>query len=180
MFDVKSYWNSRYKVSNSGSGSYGLGKDIKIGEIKHFVKQADSVLDIGCGDFSVGIDLYNFFKPSRYEAVDISDVIIKKNKDSFPMIDFAEIDYKKKGKYNLVLCLDVLYHTIGDYEKIIKFIKNQKARYYAIMDLDIDLGKAGYIKKQKFNKHFIKGLAKEIKIPQENSILYLYDRDMYV
>ena len=181
MFDAKLYWDQRYADGKtSGSGSYGEPADKKINDILKLVgdNKIDSILDIGCGDFNVGNIINKALKPKTYIGLDISDEVLKMNKSKYPDVKFEEIDYSKTGKYDLVLCLDVLYHAIDDYDKLCDFIKRQDSKYFAIQQLIEDKKKVDYIVKKEFNyKEFLQGYTVEKKVSKgENTYLYLYKK----
>lgn len=113
-FENRRFWNARYiedPSKGSGPGSRGenlvLKNDLVRATIEAFGIR--SVLDIGCGDLAalekLAID--------RYVGVDISNVIVERNKQLHPDWQFVCEDLA--GKYvpapaELVLCFDVLIH----------------------------------------------------------------------
>ena len=83
--------------------------------------QIASVLDLGCGDVEIIRDL----DIANYHGVDISDVVITRNKTvrsdwSFERNSIG--DMKFLGNADMVLCLDVLIHqpSRAGYELVIK------------------------------------------------------------
>ena len=82
--------------------------------------QITTVLDIGCGDIAI----LEGIKVDRYVGIDISSVIIEKNKIArpdwlFSCDDLAGIFVPEPA--DLVLCLDVLIHQrrYSDYKSIL-------------------------------------------------------------
>ena len=113
------YWDRRYlSGGNSGSGSVGKQRDwcwSQIGDISN-----KEVLDIGCGDLSFweGRDCL------KYTGVDLSEIIINKNKEKRPNWNFIHADASKSQNLNgqVVFCLNLLYHILDDsvYQDILK------------------------------------------------------------
>ena len=113
-FDNRKFWNERYRTNpemGSGPGSRGEFMSLKADLIRSAIASCgvESVLDVGCGDLASlnGIDL------SRYTGIDISDVIVERNRQAYPQWEFLCADMT--GSYvppdaDLVLCLDVLIH----------------------------------------------------------------------
>lgn len=98
----------------------------KYEEVSQWVKPNSKILDIGCDDGS----LRNYVKPAYYAGVDIEkkniDNLKKQGHKAF-LIDLN--NYKKlpfKEKYDYILFLDVLEHTlnpakvINDFKKLLR------------------------------------------------------------
>lgn len=113
-FDNRRFWNLRYVEDpdkGSGPGSRGDNLALKNRLIGSIVErhQIGSVLDIGCGD----IEVVKSAKIRSYVGVDISDVVIERNRRIKPEWQFVCADLA--GSYcppraDLVLCMDVLIH----------------------------------------------------------------------
>jgi ubiquinone/menaquinone biosynthesis C-methylase UbiE len=117
------YWDNRYQTGGtSGCGSIGELRDWKWGIIKKYNPELTSVIDIGCGDMRFWD---NQPLPSDYTGIDISETIIKRNKQKYP-----------EGKFNVasstellpitsdsVFCLDMLFH-IMEKDDYIKTLEN--------------------------------------------------------
>jgi SAM-dependent methyltransferase len=114
-FDNRLFWNFRYSHSpelGSGVGSRGEVAAYKREMLQRLVAQCrpESVLDVGCGDQHVSQAL-----PDRgYLGVDISSVVIGKNRQQFPRRGFScgdllDPSFTPPGA-DLVVCLDVLIH----------------------------------------------------------------------
>jgi SAM-dependent methyltransferase len=113
-FDNRRFWNSRYSTNmtlGSGPGSRGVYLETKKRLIRRLVDLNDvtSILDIGCGDIEIlqGLEL------PKYTGIDISDVVIRRNRSlrsywSFVCADIASNYIPEPA--DLVLCLDVLIH----------------------------------------------------------------------
>lgn len=118
--DNKKFWNERY-VSlpelGSGPGSRGYAAWFKQNLIER-VLAADhysSLVDIGCGDLCWL--KRGAFGDVAYTGVDISDVVVEKNREQFPQYRFLVHDIAKSPlgeKADLVVCFDVLLHQIEE------------------------------------------------------------------
>jgi SAM-dependent methyltransferase len=113
-FNNARFWNERYRTNldiGSGPGSRAQNLVLKNAIIrdtmdKHAIR---TILDIGCGDIAVlkGIDA------EHYTGIDISEVIVERNKILCPAWTFLCADLAKgydPPPADLVLCLDVLIH----------------------------------------------------------------------
>ncbi|MCP5366600.1 MAG: methyltransferase domain-containing protein [Hyphomicrobiales bacterium] len=125
-FDNKEFWNTRYRTDmemGSGPGSRNENLVLKRNLIADCMESygVTSILDLGCGDIEIIRDL----EIGQYHGVDISDVVIDRNRTIRPDFNFecnAIRDITFEGKADLVLCLDVLIHQKSreDYETVIK------------------------------------------------------------
>src|SRR5262245_59616786 len=99
------YWNWRYdpKQSNSGGGSYGKELELKLKWLAP-LQGIRSIAEVGCGDFNFGMRVMGLYGGPIYIGTDISDVIIEKNKNSFPFASFELGDHVPKA--DLLLCVD--------------------------------------------------------------------------
>lgn len=86
-------------------------------------------LDIGCGEGHFTASL-KFVK--NFDAVDISEVAIKRAKNYYPNINFQKIDIRdmsniKNNKYDFISCFETLYYVSenSEREKILIDIKNK-------------------------------------------------------
>jgi SAM-dependent methyltransferase len=113
-FDNHNFWNARYQtdpVKGSGPGSRKENLLLKNSIIKDTIDRyaVKTILDIGCGDIAILQDI----DVEHYIGVDLSDVIIKKNKMLRPHWTFVCADMTDAYDppfADLVLCLDVLIH----------------------------------------------------------------------
>jgi hypothetical protein len=128
-------WNEHYKLG----GMSGEPEDYKISRIwkqdiikKYCDLSKDSIIDIGCGD----LQFWNNNLPLYYTGIDISPVIIQKNKERYPNATFIvsnaadSLDISS----NVVCCFDMLWHILddNDYVKILKNIKRYSDEYSII------------------------------------------------
>jgi trans-aconitate methyltransferase len=118
VLDNQKFWNERYVTLpelGSGPGSRGYAAWFKQRLIEDALatKQYRSLLDIGCGDLcwlrkgALG--------DVAYTGLDISDVVVKKNKEQFPEYKFLVHDIAESPPNepaDLVVCFDVLLHQI--------------------------------------------------------------------
>lgn len=125
-FNNKLFWNLRYSEYpelGSGLGSRSLSLIYKKQIVKQIYNKTkpDSILDVGCGDQYVTEELPD----DGYLGVDISDIIIERNKNKYPnrkyvKCNFLENNFKKR---DLVICLDVLIH-MGEKSVYKEFIRH--------------------------------------------------------
>jgi SAM-dependent methyltransferase len=117
-FDNRSFWNRRYSERpeiGSGPGSRGYVIPYKRRLVAEALRSGAirSVLDIGCGDLCFHDP--SLFAPIRYVGVDISEVVVEKNRQAFPGLEFVVHDVAAAPlamKADLVLCFDVLIHQL--------------------------------------------------------------------
>ncbi|MFI5294016.1 MAG: methyltransferase domain-containing protein [Thermodesulfovibrionales bacterium] len=123
-FNNRLFWNFRYTENpelGSGLGSRGEHRDYKralLTEVSSAFRP-NSILDIGCGDMEVGLAL-----PAQgYAGLDISDVVVEKNRQSFLDRTFVCGNFLdlKVAPADMVVCMDVLIH-LNDYDYYKKFI----------------------------------------------------------
>jgi SAM-dependent methyltransferase len=124
-FENRQFWNARYiEEPDKGSGPGSRGNNIQIkGELIRSTIESygiRSVLDIGCGDLAT----LGTLDVDRYVGLDISDVIIERNKACRPEWQFICADLAgayRPSSADLVLCFDVLIHqkTRQAYEAIL-------------------------------------------------------------
>ncbi len=113
-FDNRDFWNQRYAddpLKGSGPGSRGNILKLKSVLVKKIVETygIKTILDVGCGDIAMLPSL----EFEGYVGVDISDVVIGRNRLLRPELEFVCADLS--GSYSprpaeLTLCLDVLIH----------------------------------------------------------------------
>ena len=89
----------------------------------------ESGLDIGCGEAHLTASL-SFVK--SFDAIDISDVAIKRAKNYYPSLNFQQLDIRdisniKNNKYDFISCFETLYYVSEDSERerILIDIKNK-------------------------------------------------------
>jgi SAM-dependent methyltransferase len=77
----KNKWGGNFGESFSGTGSVGASAVDYISTINNFISanRINSVLDIGCGDFRVGINILC----DKYIGIDVAPTVIEKNKKRF-------------------------------------------------------------------------------------------------
>ncbi len=117
--DNRYFWNERYVKQpelGSGPGSRGYAAWYKQELIRAVLRlnPVRSILDLGCGDLCwLASDL---LKDVNYTGVDISDVIVAKNRQAFPSLRFISHDLSVESlvdEADLVVCFDVLIHQIA-------------------------------------------------------------------
>jgi len=121
--DYKSYWEERYSEGGtSGAGSYGVLAKFKADVINSFVKKhkAKSIIEFGCGD---GNQL-KYMKYKKYLGCDVARKSVEmcarmfKHDQTKSFLIYDPRGFVNKGafKADIVVCLDVLYHIIDDWE----------------------------------------------------------------
>jgi len=107
------YWERWYRHGGtSGAGSIGKERQWKWEIMQEHAGKIDDVLDVGCGDLSFweGRDC------SKYLGIDISETIIKRNRNLRPTWNFkvhgAQVPLDVHAR--IVLCMDVLFHVMED------------------------------------------------------------------
>ena len=120
----REYWNQRYtEGGDSGFCSVGKLREWRHKIIKKNVSLKDkSVLDVGCGD----LRFWEGNKHKDYTGIDISSVIINKNKPLRPDWDFICADASKlelDQRFDVVLCFEMLFHIMSE-EAYIGILKN--------------------------------------------------------
>jgi SAM-dependent methyltransferase len=124
-FENREFWNTRYvedPEKGSGPGSRGENVILKNDIVRQTIEthKIKSVLDIGCGDLAT----MGMLEIERYVGIDISDVIVERNRQLRPQWQFLREDLAggyRPDPAELVLCFDVLIHqkTRQAYEAIL-------------------------------------------------------------
>jgi len=52
---------------------------LKINKLS-YLSNVKTILDVGCGDFNVGRNLLKYYNDVKYLGIDVSKIIISKNK----------------------------------------------------------------------------------------------------
>jgi hypothetical protein len=115
--DNRKFWNERYKTLpelGSGAGARGWAASVKQEVLRKIISANDirAIVDVGCGD--MGWYREGMLNNVRYIGVDISDVIIDRNRERFPVLTFIRQDitkdYPKNIQADVCICFDVLLH----------------------------------------------------------------------
>ena len=116
--DNQAFWNERYRRLpwlGSGPGSRGLAQQYKADLVRvALARNIHSILDIGCGDLcwlrTKGLSVEDLAGVG-YMGVDISDVVIARNRDEYLRFDVFDLSRDAAPlAADLVLCFDVLLH----------------------------------------------------------------------
>jgi len=117
LFDNREFWNRRYAddpTLGSGIGSRGANLLHKKRIIEKFLQETApaTVLDVGCGDHEV---LRQVPHLPGYLGLDVSEVIVGRNRSLFPQrrfecLDFARCTSLEAARADVVLCMEVLIH----------------------------------------------------------------------
>ena len=131
-----SSWNKNSLNFNSGPGSHNkklVAPYVKFVNLFLLDKKLKSMIDLGCGDFNVGKNIYK--NVNKYYAFDIVPDLIKKNKKKF---NDKKIVFECKNfiddslpKADGVIIRQVLQHL--DNKSIIKILNKIKSYKYAII-----------------------------------------------
>ena len=131
-----SSWNKNSLNFNSGPGSHNkklVAPYVKFVNLFLLDKKLKSIIDLGCGDFNVGKNIYKHV--NKYYAFDIVPDLIKKKKKKF---NDKKIVFECKNfiddslpKADGVIIRQVLQHL--DNKSIIKILNKIKSYKYAII-----------------------------------------------
>lgn len=140
-------------VGSSGPGSrIEYNKDRYIPFLKKFItdKNISSVVDLGCGDFLCGKEIYDSLSVT-YTGYDIYEDLVKSNKKNykFPKYNFIHLDVcnqkEKITSADLCIVKDVLQHWSN--QSIYKFmdylINSKKFKYILIINCCNDANDEG-------------------------------------
>ena len=127
-FDNRLFWNEGYtghRELGSGIGSRGQFLLDKKSILEKLVNEnlPETVLDVGCGDLEVtGSLAFN-----KYLGIDISEVIIERNRRKWPELAFVAGDFLELAKgdelnSDIVICLDVVIHE-SDMERYKRIVE---------------------------------------------------------
>lgn len=137
-------WGGKKGSFYSGEGSHNpLIVEPYVKVIIKFLQSFDkplTVCDLGCGDFNIGNQLYEFSK--SYVGVDVVEALIEENKKAFtaPNLTFKVLDISKADlpKADCVFIRQVLQHlSNNEIQTILDKLKDYK---YAIITEHIPHG----------------------------------------
>lgn len=142
-YNTAKYWQdrlSKYGTSFKGVGHEGLtetdNKRMYEKALKVFIDLCNKenlnfynlkVLDIGCGNGFYTEFFYNQ-RVKEYVGVDITDILFPELRRRFPKFNFIKKDVTKeriKGKFDLILMIDVIEHIVN-IDKLIFALNNVK------------------------------------------------------
>lgn len=124
-FDNRTFWDERYRSKpdlGSGLGSRGIERLRKqlVLEMVFRKLRPRTVIDIGCGDFSVSQPLCEL---ASFTAVDVSMAAVRRCRARYPQRFQKLMDVGSIGDrtFDLALCLDVTIHqpTLHDYRNLV-------------------------------------------------------------
>lgn len=173
---TKNYWDNRYLGGrSSGYGSYDEQLTQKLDWLKDL--PITSIADIGCGDFNFGENLLKLYPQASYIGYDISEVIVKRNKQRYPY-GFTT-NFPPLGS-DLNLCIDVLYHVLNKNEYLALLINLKQAlrfgKYLAITAYEKEQWTDYHMKIRKFDyKAFGEPIIRKIIEKQGSQYFYLYE-----
>lgn len=135
IYEEKWWGASDIKNRKYSSGDGTRDKEI-VGEyvdaVTNFLSKNEDLksgLDLGCGDFSVGVEFCNLFED--YKAMDVAKNIIKENKEIYKSknVRFSVLDLTSGQipQTNVILVRQVLQHLSNT--EIKKFVKNIEGKF---------------------------------------------------
>lgn len=169
----KIYWDARYSSGgDSGYGSYDIQLIKKLNWLKDL--PVESISEFGCGDFNFGRNLMRLYPRASYAGLDISDVILNKNKERYPYQLFISSE-NELPPADLVLCIDVLFHVLEEeeVEEILGKLEKIFTKYLAITAYERNEEKDNHVRIRKFDySRFGTPIVREI--VEEDGDLYFY------
>ena len=173
---AKDYWNERYAGGGtSGDGSYGAQLIKKLKWLSGLDIQ--SISEIGCGDFNFGKHLLEIYPQAKYTGLDISEVIIEKNKLTYPHHTFQLMGDIPPS--DLLLCVDVLFHVLDDQEldKLLTELRNKWTKYLAITAYERNEDFTNHVRIRKFDYlKFGEPIIREVVEEDGQMYFYLFKR----
>ncbi len=171
---VKDYWNERYaEGGNSGYGSYGTQLQKKLDWLSAL--PIETITEVGCGDFHFGENLLARYPDAHYCGLDISDVIIAKNKELHPTFNF-QVFQGQIPPADLLMCVDVLFHIVdeNEYEAMLDGLQSASWKYLAVTAYERDEPDVSpHLNIKKFDyKRFGEPVIREV--VEEDGQLYFY------
>ena len=135
IYEEKRWGTSDIKDRKYSSGDGTRDKEI-VGEyinaVTNFLSKMENLesgLDLGCGDFSVGVSFCNLFKD--YQAMDVAKNVIEENKEIYKSnnVRFSVLDLTSEQipQTDVILVRQVLQHLSNT--EIKKFIKNIEGKF---------------------------------------------------
>jgi hypothetical protein len=117
------------------------------------------------------------YHAARYWGYDISNTIVARNQEIYglPRVQFFPMTSAHILPCDLLLCVDVLFHVIGedDYQAILQMLKDARWRYLAVTAYEYEGPSAAHLKIRKFDPSFF-GPPVLRKVIEEEGSLYLY------
>lgn len=148
-FDHQKWWENWYAMGgHSGSGSRGVLAQFKADVLNDFIaeKKIKSTIEFGSGD---GYNL-KMIKYDNYIGLDISPTAVKMCRDMFKndlskqFAIYNPESFKRSsfGDFELVVCLDVLYHVVDEeaYKKTLDDVFSFSAPYVILYTTLVDDG----------------------------------------
>ena len=197
MYNEHDYWDARYiSGRSSGAGSYGEEAKVKVTHINSAIEElgVKSVLDLGCGDGNIILQIAQANPQVEFTAIDISECAIeldrakakkqKLNNVWFMVRDVASPDIAVSLVAECVLCLDVLFHIKNNdsYRNILTNIKDIYSKVAiistwnkAFMNPTTPIQLKEYEYYRGFRRYMgIKNLFVEIPLPSKIKSLFIY------
>lgn len=130
------YKHGGYNGEGSGPGSLIENNKLLIQWLQKFIDRnfIQSIVDVGCGDFQWMPVLLRKFPDIEYIGIDCTQQLIDSHSKKYPDYTFACKDitannFEHTGQYDLVLCKDVLQHSMNNPRAIIEPIDNINSKY---------------------------------------------------
>jgi hypothetical protein len=145
-FDNSTFWNlrySRFPDIGSGPGSRGLNLFYKRELLlQEGAEEAESVLDVGCGD----LEVVKVLHLHGYLGIDTSQVALELARRARPEWEFRPFTSQNLATdipaKQLVLCFEVLIHQVSeaDYRALIEFLATHTERTLLVSGYERDSG----------------------------------------
>jgi hypothetical protein len=137
-FNTELFWElrySRFPERGSGIGSRGSNLAYKRDLLRREgIEQADSVLDVGCGD----LEVLRAFEIDNYVGLDRSEASLATASSVRPDWIFVKAPAPNVAPSDMVLCFEVAIHQekAGDYHDLISFLADKTRRTLFISGYD--------------------------------------------
>ena len=169
MFNVKEFWNTRYRNNwrGSGEGSRGNLAIFKAWLVNSLIteKGIRSVVDLGCGDGEIA----GLIDVRTYTGVDISPAAVELCNNRFATRSRRHFQtYEQTVPYaELALSLDVLYHILDDDEYLLYLTTLFSAAldYVIIYSCNFDGAERNHIRPRKFTDDIPSEWGLELHLP---------------
>jgi hypothetical protein len=137
-FNTKLFWEMRYdRFPDRGSGVGSRGENLTYKRAllqREGAEDAESILDIGCGDLEVVRSL----NLAKYVGMDCSEASLARARAARPDWKFLRAPASEAPEADMVLCFEVAIHqeTSHDYHQLIEFAAKRTQRTLIISGYD--------------------------------------------
>lgn len=132
--------NNNYKGTSGEGSSIEYNKEVYIPFLQNFIKdnQITKIVDLGCGDFRCGPEIYDNLDVIYY-GYDAYQKVIEHNKiNNKPIYNFIHLDFynniEKVNNADLCILKDILQHwSLIEIYKFLDYIGNNKKFKYVLI-----------------------------------------------